>query len=59
MQIHNFGEKQTVFAYNNFSVGGNSDIGIGNQPVNNPDWTFSGALKNYRNAWLYVLVSME
>ncbi|MBS1368699.1 MAG: 9-O-acetylesterase [Lentisphaeria bacterium] len=59
MQIHNFGEKQTVFAYNNFSAGANADAGIGNQPQNNPDWTFSGALKNYRDAWLYVLVDME
>ena len=59
MQIHNFGEKQTVFAYNNFSVGGNADVGIGNQTANNPDWTFSGAMKNYKDAWLYVLVDME
>ncbi len=59
MQIHNFGEKQTIFAYNNFPAGRNADIGIGNQPANNPDWTFSGALKNYKNAWLYVLVDME
>ena len=59
MQIHNFGEKQTVFAYNNFSAGPNADIGIGSQPANNPDWTFSGALKNYKDAWLYVLVDME
>ena len=59
MQIHNFTEKQTVFAYNNFSAGASSDVGIGNQPGNQPDWTFSKSLQNCKDAWLYVLVDME
>ena len=59
MQIHNFQEKQTVFAYNNFTTGGNADLGIGNQPEKNPDWTFSGAARNYKQAMLYVLAEME
>ena len=59
MQIHNFLEKQTVFAYNNFTTGGNADLGIGNQPEKNPDWTFSGAARNYKQAMLYVLAEME
>ena len=59
MQVHNFGEKQTVFAYNKFDSGANSDVGIGNSPAGQPDWTFTGSLKNYKDGWLYVLVDME
>jgi hypothetical protein len=41
MQIGN-GVGNTVFAYNEFSAGGN-DLGIGNDPFSsNTDWTFSG-----------------
>ncbi len=57
MQIHNFGARQTVFAYNNFGAGANADIGIGNNSNGQPDWTFSGAGKNYKKATLYVFVS--
>lgn len=57
MQIHNFGARQTIFAYNNFSAGGNADIGIGNQPSGNPDWTFSANAKNCEKATLYVFVN--
>ena len=57
MQIHNTGAKQTIFAYNNFSAGGNADLGIGNQPAGNPDWTFSKAANNYAKATLYVFVN--
>ena len=57
MQIHNFGARQTIFAYNNFSAGGNADIGIGNQPSGNPDWTFSANARNCEKATLYVFVN--
>lgn len=56
MQIHNFGARQTVFAYNKFSAGADADVGIGNQPGGNPDWTFSGSMKNYKTAKLYIFV---
>lgn len=59
MQIHNTQEKQTVFAYNNFTAGNNADLGIGDQPQKNPDWTFAGTAKNYKQAMLYILVDME
>ena len=59
MQVHNFGEKQTVFSYNNFGAGSNADAGIGNSPAGEPDWTFTGALKNSKAGWLYVLVDLE
>lgn len=59
MQVHNFGEKQTVFAYNNFGAGPSADAGIGNSPAGEPDWTFSSSLKNWKDGWLYVLVEME
>ncbi len=59
MQVHNFLEKQTVFAYNKFDAGPNADAGIGNAPGANSDWTFSSSLKNYKAGWLYVLVDME
>ncbi len=56
MQVHNFLEKQTVFAYNKFAAGTNCDLGIGNAPAKNTDWTFQGTGKNYKSATLYVMV---
>ena len=47
--------RATVFAYNNFSAGANSDAGIGNRPGRHPDWTFSQNLKNYKSGWLFVI----
>lgn len=56
MQIHNYRARQTVFAYNKFDAGKNSDLGIGNAPGRNPDWTFTSSGKNYKEARLYVFV---
>ncbi len=56
MQVHNFAEKQTVFAYNKFSAGRTCDLGIGNAPGKNTDWTFSSSGQNYKSATLYVMV---
>ncbi len=56
MQIHDFTAKQTILAYNNFAAGPNSDIGIGNQPSGNPDWTFSKSGNALAKATLYVFV---
>ncbi len=43
-QIHNYGAGETIIAYNQW--GGywptaNGDLGIGNAPTGNPDWTFA------------------
>lgn len=38
-QIHL--ETTTLLAYNQWASGGPDDVGIGNQPANNPDWTFA------------------
>ncbi len=59
MQIHNYAARQTVFAFNNFAAGQNCDLGIGNSPTGNPDWTFSHSASKYKSATLYILVEME
>lgn len=47
MQVHNFGNKTTVFAINHWSEGPKADVGIGNSDGPTSDWTFS------RNAEIY------
>jgi hypothetical protein len=56
MQVHNSAAGHTVFALNHWREGGNADLGIGNQPGGNPDWTFSGSAKHYAAKRLRVLV---
>jgi hypothetical protein len=61
MQIHNHyvtpTTGQTIIAYNHWgSVGGNSDLGIGNQTVSQKDWTFANNAGSYATKSLYVLV---
>jgi sialate O-acetylesterase len=56
MQVHNHDAKQTLFALNHWSQGGGADVGIGNQPHDNPDWTFAANAKNYPAMRLVVLV---
>ncbi|MBE6379443.1 MAG: sialate O-acetylesterase [Lentisphaerae bacterium] len=58
MQIHNFAEKQTVMAYNNFT-NPDGDAGIGNAPAGHPDWTFSKSRPKYSKATLKVYALME
>ena len=55
MQVHNYLQKQTVFAFNHMDVNASCDLGIGNNPKGQPDWTFSNAGKNYKNAELYIV----
>jgi alpha-N-arabinofuranosidase len=57
MQVHNFGAKQTVFGYNHWNRNAAPELGIGNQPQGNPDWTFAGNGAKYRVKNLYVLVA--
>lgn len=57
MQIHNWKEKQTVMAFNHWGgTPGPADIGIGNAPKGNPDWTFSKNSTDYTVRRLTVLV---
>jgi lysophospholipase L1-like esterase len=57
MQIHNHGASQVVMAYNNWgnNVNGTSEIGIGNRPTGEPDWTFSNSASTFTSRNLYVL----
>jgi sialate O-acetylesterase len=56
MQVHNHDARQTVFSINHWREGSHADVGIGNQPQNNPDWTFAGNAGDYRAMRLRVLV---
>ena len=56
MQVHNHDAKQTLFALNHWSEGSRADLGIGNQPAGNPDWTFAGNAGTYQVKRLRVLV---
>jgi sialate O-acetylesterase len=56
MQVHNHDAKQTLFALNHWSEGSRADLGIGNQPTDNPDWTFAGNAGTYQTRRLRVLV---
>ncbi|MDD4816631.1 MAG: sialate O-acetylesterase [Victivallaceae bacterium] len=55
-QFHNFAAKQTVFAFNAWTNGPGSDIGIGSNPSGNPDWTFAKNAGGYGAAYILVLV---
>ena len=59
MQVHNFAKKQTIFAFNNFRAGPNADLGIGNAPGSNTDWTFSRSASKYKSAKLYIMVKTK
>jgi len=56
MQVHNHDAKQTLFAVNHWSEGSKADLGIGNQPTGNPDWTFAANAGNCQLKRLRVLV---
>ncbi|MCF7818391.1 MAG: hypothetical protein K9M54_10970 [Kiritimatiellales bacterium] len=57
MQVHNWKDKQTVFAFNHWGgVPSTADVGIGNAPAGNPDWTFSKNAESYTVRRLTVMV---
>jgi len=56
MQVHNHAARQTLFALNHWSEGARADVGIGNQPKDNPDWTFAANAGSYRAVRVCVLV---
>ena len=60
-QVHNWGDKTTLFAMNNWGAGNSTiTLGIGNQPGSNsgtglaPDWTFNYNATAYSYRRLYV-----
>ncbi|MFT5130426.1 MAG: VCBS repeat-containing protein, partial [Rhodothermales bacterium] len=55
-QIHNHGASETLIAYNSFGNGGDSELGIGNSPTGNPDWTFRAVAPTYTIKNLQVLI---
>jgi hypothetical protein len=61
-QVHDYMNKQTVLAVNNFlAVDGKHDVGIGNQKRTHsqqPDWTFSQTARKYRDAKQNVQVQV-
>ena len=59
MQIHNHDGQQTLFALNHWVMGANADLGIGNQPTGQPDWTFSNNASSYKWKRLRVLVHLK
>ncbi len=60
MQIHNYKEKQTLFAYNNWKSGSAADLGIGNAPsVRQKDWTYLQNAGKYAGGKLLVLIQTQ
>jgi sialate O-acetylesterase len=59
MQVHNHDARQTLFALNHWREGSHADVGIGNQPTGNPDWTFAGNAGAYQVKRLRVLVHCQ
>lgn len=56
MQIHHPGSQQTLFAINHWRDGLRADVGIGNQPTGERDWTFAANAGSYRSMRLRVLI---
>ncbi|MDO4573644.1 MAG: sialate O-acetylesterase [Planctomycetia bacterium] len=56
MQVHDYQNKTTVFAYNHWGGTDAGAIGIGNYTGSNPDWTFANNAKSYTTRQLGVYV---
>jgi len=56
MQVHNYGARQTVLAYNAWNNAAVDETGIGNHGSAHTDWTFSQSASVYttRRLWVYV-----
>jgi len=59
MQVHNFTQKQTVWAFNRWAAAHKCDLGIGNSPSGAPDWTGTSSAAQYLTGKLMVLVELE
>lgn len=56
LQVHATASGTTLLAYNRWGFTGASDIGIGNSPTGNPDWTFRQNAGDYTVRRLSVYV---
>ena len=57
MQVHNHDARQVIFAFNRWGgYGGIADLGIGNNPFGESDWTFAGNASSYVIKTLQVFV---
>ncbi len=56
MQVHNHGASQVLWAFNRFggNPGERDDLGIGNAPTGEPDWTFAQNTETYDTRLLEV-----
>ena len=56
MQVHNHGASQVLWAFNRFGgvAGARDDLGIGNAPTGEPDWTFAQNTDTYDTRLLEV-----
>jgi sialate O-acetylesterase len=59
MQVHNHDAKQTVFAVNHWREGQRADVGIGNAPDGNQDWTFAANAGSYKSKRLRIFVHCQ
>lgn len=59
MQVHNYEAKQVIFAVNNWKSGSGGDLGIGNGPAPNIDWTFAKNAAKYSAKRIRVLVHLK
>ncbi|OGV37114.1 MAG: hypothetical protein A2X48_04700 [Lentisphaerae bacterium GWF2_49_21] len=60
MQIHNYNDRETIFAFNHWTEGNNADLGIGNSPEKGkPDWTFAKNAGTYAVKRIRVLVTFK
>ncbi len=60
MQVHNHDASQTIFAFNDWNKGVNTDLGIGNDPTNaaTTDWTFANNGSAYTVKVLQVFAKL-
>lgn len=59
MQIHLPSRQATLIAFNRWNSGVPCDIGLGNRPTGNPDWTFAANAAQYTLRRLTVLVRAD
>lgn len=57
MQVHNHGAGQTIFAYSAWDDAQVDGIGIGNNPADQPDWTFAANAESFATRTLWVFVN--
>lgn len=55
-QVHNPVARQSVFCFNGWGVSGTDDLGIGNRPTGDKDWTFAANAAGYSAKKLVILV---